>query len=99
MDTIPVEAEDTVATEDTEVSSCCGSIKRVTVADSVPEGNGGLTTYYGYGRDDYYGDRNVGFGYQQGTNTNGFSREGDRNLNYNSYPNSATSASSGGYYY
>lgn len=86
--------------EDSEVSGFLSLVPIYTVlwwfTFVVCKGNGGLTTYYGYGRDDYAGDRNMGFGYQQGTNINGFSRDGDRNLNYNSYP---TSASSSDYYY
>lgn len=37
-------------------------------------GNGGLPSYYGYNTNDYYGNRNIGYGYYSNTNLNGFPR-------------------------
>ena len=34
-------------------------------------GNGGLQSYFGYNNDNYYGNRNLGFGYYTGTNPTG----------------------------
>lgn len=34
-------------------------------------GNGGLPSYSGYNNNNYYGNRNMGFGYYQGTNSYG----------------------------
>lgn len=40
-------------------------------------GNGGLPTYYGYNSNNYYGNRNNGFGYYKDTSAEGLSRLSD----------------------
>ncbi|XP_053659284.1 prisilkin-39-like [Anopheles marshallii] len=35
-------------------------------------GNGGLQSYYGYNNDNYYGNRNLGYGYYTGTSPSGY---------------------------
>lgn len=40
-------------------------------------GNGGLPTYYGYNSNNYYGNRNNGFGYYKDTSAEGLSRSAD----------------------
>ncbi|XP_035894090.1 prisilkin-39 isoform X1 [Anopheles stephensi] len=35
-------------------------------------GNGGLQSYYGYNNDNYYGNRNLGYGYYSGTSPSGY---------------------------
>lgn len=55
-------------------------------------GNAGLPSYSGYNNNNYYGNRNMGFGYYQGTNSFGLGVPSLANPNY---PNPSVVSSSG----
>lgn len=56
------------------------SINKFNVRRNLSGGNGGLQSYNGYNNNNYNGQRNVGFGYYRGTDSNGFIPS--RELNY-----------------